>query len=55
MAKDKKTIKEKREEKGQRYSTTDLFMDLHNKWGKQGGGFFDWLKKEREEKEKSTK
>lgn len=47
-----KTIKEKREEKGQRYSTTDLFMDLRNKWGGQGGGFFDWLKKEREEKAK---
>jgi|WetSurMetagenome_2_1015567.scaffolds.fasta_scaffold1914269_1 hypothetical protein len=50
-----KTIKQQREEKGQRYSTTDLFNDLRNKHGDKGGGFFDWLKREREEKEKEQK
>lgn len=51
----KKTIKEKREEKGQRYSTLDLFNDLREKHGDKGGGFFDWLKREKEEKEKESK
>lgn len=50
-----KTIKQKREKNGQRYSTVDLFNDLRRKWGKQGGGFFDWLRKERESKTQAKK
>lgn len=48
----KQTIKQEREKKGQRYSTIDLFNDLRRKHGNKGGGFFDWLRREREEKEK---
>lgn len=48
------TIKQKREQKGQRYSTIDLFNDLRRKHEKQGGGFFDWLKRERAEQERKT-
>jgi len=44
MEKKEKTIKETRQEKGQRYSTIDLFNDLREKHGGVGGGFFDWLK-----------
>jgi hypothetical protein len=33
-----------------RYSTIDLFNDLRAKHGAQGGNFYDWLRREREEK-----
>ena len=34
-----------------RYSTIDLFNDLKAKHGDKGGGFYDWLRREREERE----
>ena len=34
-----------------RYSTIDLFNDLRAKHGNKGGNFYDWLRREREEKQ----
>ncbi len=36
-----------------RYSTIDLFNDLRAKHGDKGGNFYDWLRRERQEKEQS--
>jgi len=33
-----------------RYSTIDLFNDLRAKHGDKGGDFYDWLRREREER-----
>jgi hypothetical protein len=46
-----KTIKQKRQKNNQKYSTIDLFNDLRRKYAKQGGNFWDWLRREREEKQ----
>jgi len=45
---------EERKNKGQRTSTIDLMKDLKNKYNKVGG-FYDWLRWEREEKQKENK
>ena len=35
-----------------RYSKIDLFNDLRAKHGHQGGNFFDWLRREREQSQR---
>jgi hypothetical protein len=52
MKKKKKYTNEAREKKGQRSSRIDFFLELRAKYEKFGGGFFDWLKREREAQKK---